>query len=323
MSGNRIPCTRTAAGSSARLAELAPLRHMAMLLLAILGIFGLPGVARAQLQYTNSADSAISETATPCGSPLVRNFTVSEIFTVADVNIGVLLSHTYRGDLRFYLKSPAGTQIQLFNNIGTTRNNVNVLFDDAAANPISSHTSSNDTATASTVVPAYQRTFRPFQALSAFNGQEAAGTWELTICDSLNADSGTFYQSDLFLTAAPASIGVTKISSVVADGVSATNPKAIPGATIRYCIVVSNAGPGTAAGLSASDLIPATASYVAGSMRTGSSCGAAATVEDDNAVGADEADPVGAAYSGGNVSISRGSLLSGDSFALVFNVTVN
>jgi uncharacterized repeat protein (TIGR01451 family) len=70
----------------------------------------------------------------------------------------------------------------------------------------------------------------------------------------------------------------------VADGVSATNPKAIPGATIRYCITVSNAGPGTAAGLSASDADSLQlATYVAGSMRTGSSCGAAATAEDDNA----------------------------------------
>jgi subtilisin-like proprotein convertase family protein len=42
------------------------------------------------------------------------------------------MAHTYRGDLQFYLQSPAGTRVQLINNIGATRNNVNVLFDDAA-----------------------------------------------------------------------------------------------------------------------------------------------------------------------------------------------
>lgn len=289
--------------------------------LAALCVF--PQAALAQLQYTNSTDGAVNETATPCTSPLVRNFTVSEIYTVADVNIGVLMAHTYRGDLQFYLQSPAGTRVQLINNVGTTRNNVNVLFDDAAANPISSHTSNNDTANVGTVVPTYQRTFRPFQALSAFNGQEANGTWRLEVCDSLSGDSGTFYQTDLFITASPATINVTKISSVISDGISLTNPKAVPGAIARYCITIANSGPGTAATITATDSIPANTSYVAGSMLSGASCGSAGTVEDDNATGADETDPVGAAYSGGTITINRPSLASGASFALVFNVTLN
>lgn len=282
-----------------------------------------PQSALAQLQYTNSTDGTVNETATPCSNPLVRNFTVSEIYTVADVNIGVLMAHTYRGDLQFYLQSPAGTRVQLINNIGTTRDNVNVLFDDSAANPIANHTASNDTATATTIVPPYQRNFRPFQPLSAFNGQEAAGTWRLEICDSLNADSGTFFQSDLFITARPATINVTKISSVISDGVSLANPKAVPGATARYCITISNAGPGTAATIAATDSIPANVTYVAGSMLSGANCGSAGTVEDDNATGADETDPVGATYSGGTITINRPSLTSGSSFALVFNVTLN
>lgn len=291
------------------------------LLLAVLVAF--PQTAFAQLQYTNTTDGAVNETVTPCTNPLVRNFSVPQIFTVSDVNIGVLMSHTYRGDLQFYLQSPAGTRVQLINNIGGTRDNVNVLFDDAAANPIANHTANNDTATATTIVPPYQRTFMPFQPLSAFNGQEAAGTWRLEICDSLNVDSGTFFQADLFLTAAPASIGITKISSVISDGVSAANPKAIPGATVRYCITISNAGPGTAANISASDVIPANSTYVAGSMLSGSSCGTATTAEDDDATGADESNPIGAAFSGGTLTISRASLLSASSFALVFNATVN
>lgn len=289
----------------------------------LVALCAFPQTAFAQLQYTNSTDGTVNETVTPCSNPLVRNFTVSDIYTVADVNIGVLMSHSYRGDLQFYLQSPAGTRVQLINNIGGTRNHVNVLFDDGAANPIANHTANNDTATAGTVVPPYQRTFRPFQALSAFNGQEAAGTWRLEICDSLASDSGAFYQSDLFLTAAPASIGVTKISSIISDGVSGSNPKAIPGATARYCITISNAGPGTAANISATDAVPANMAYVAGSMLSGSSCGTAATAEDDNASGADETDPIGASFSAGTVTVSRASLLSASSFALVFSATVN
>jgi uncharacterized repeat protein (TIGR01451 family) len=293
------------------------------LCLWLIALCAFPQTAIAQIRYTNTTDGTVNETATPCSNPLVRNFSVSEIYTVADVNIGILMSHTYRGDLQFYLQSPTGTRVQLINNVGGTRDNVNVLFDDAAANPISNHTANNDTATAATVVPPYQRTFRPFQVLSAFNGQEAAGTWRLEICDSLNADSGTFFQSDLFLTAAPASIGVTKISSVLSDGVSGSNPKAIPGATVRYCVTISNAGPGTAANIAATDAIPTNMTYVAGSMLSGSSCGTAATAEDDNAAGGDESDPIGASFSAGTISINRASLLSASSFALVFNTTVN
>jgi uncharacterized repeat protein (TIGR01451 family) len=323
MSVDRITSKYPASGKRKRLATITTFRQMLLYFLAIPIFCALPQVAHAQIRYTNSTDGTVNETVTPCSSPLVRNFTVSEIFTVSDVNIGVLMAHTYRGDLQFYLQSPAGTRVQLINNIGTTRNNVNVLFDDAAANPIANHTGSNDTATAGTVVPPYQRTFRPFQALSAFNGQEAAGTWRLEVCDSLASDSGTFFQSDLLLTAAPASIGVTKISSVVSDGISAANPKALPGATVRYCIAISNAGPGTAASISATDAIPANMTYVAGSLSSGSTCVTAATAEDDDATGADETDPIGASFAAGSITVNRASLLSASSFAVVFNATVN
>lgn len=282
-----------------------------------------PQAAFAQLQYTNSTDGTVNETVTPCTNPLVRNFTVNDIYTVADVNIGILMSHTYRGDLQFYLQSPAGTRVQLINNIGGTRNNVNVLFDDAAANPISNHTASNDTATATTVVPPYQRTFRPFQVLSAFNGQEANGIWRLEICDSLTTDSGTFYQSDLFITARPATVNVAKTSAVVSDPISLANPKAIPAATVRYCITISNAGPGTAAAISATDSIPANMSYVGGSMLSGSTCGTAATAEDDDASDGSELDAVTASHSAGTITINRASLTNGASFAVTFAAIIN
>lgn len=323
MSSRRLPSARPGSPDAAKAPERNVVRRCWNLCLWLIALCAFPQTAIAQIRYTNTTDGTVNETATPCSNPLVRNFSVSEIYTVADVNIGILMSHTYRGDLQFYLQSPTGTRVQLINNVGGTRDNVNVLFDDAAANPISNHTANNDTATAATVVPPYQRTFRPFQVLSAFNGQEAAGTWRLEICDSLNADSGTFFQSDLFLTAAPASIGVTKISSVLSDGVSGSNPKAIPGATVRYCVTISNAGPGTAANIAATDAIPTNMTYVAGSMLSGSSCGTAATAEDDNAAGGDESDPIGASFSAGTISINRASLLSASSFALVFNTTVN
>ncbi len=279
--------------------------------------------AQAQISYTNTVDGTVNETATPCTSPLIRTFNVPEIYSIADVNIGVLMSHTYRGDLRMFLLSPQATQITLIQNTADTQNNFNVLYDDSAAASITTHTTLNDTATATTIVPPYQRTFRPLQALSAFNGQNANGIWTLSICDSLNADTGTFFESDLVITAQPATINVSKASLVLGDGVSGSNPKSLPAAVVRYCITITNNGPGIAANIVGTDLVPASTVYVAGSMRSGANCASAATDEDDNATGVDEADPYGASISGTTISVSTASMASAASFAIIFQTTIN
>lgn len=286
-------------------------------------IFAAPKAAYAQITYTNTVDGTVNETATPCTAPLSRPFNVPIHYGVADVNIGVVMSHTYRGDLRMFLTSPTGTQVTLIQNTGTTPDNFNVLFDDSAAAAITTHTTLNDTAAAGTIAPPYQRTFRPLVALTAFNGQNANGNWVLTICDSLNADSGTFFHSTLVITPQPASLNAAKVSSIVTDTISGANPKALPGATVRYCITISNAGPGIAATINANDILPTRLTYVPGSMVSGADCATAATVEDDNAAGADETDPMGASFTAGTVNITRPFMLSGTSFSVVLNAVVN
>lgn len=120
-----------------------------------------------------------------------------------------------------------------------------------------------------------------------------------------------------------ANISVTKISSVLSDGVSVTNPKAIPGATVRYCILISNPGSGTATGLTVADAIPATVTYVPGTILSGSSCASAATAEDDNAAGADESDPFGVSVTGTTLAATAASLGPAAAFAILFNATIN
>lgn len=191
---------------------------------------------------TNTQTATISETVTPCNTPLLRTFNVTNAFTVADVNLGVLLSHTYRGDLLMYLTSPLGTRIQFFTGTGTTANNFNVLLDDSAAASVTGH-NANDSVT----VAPYQRQFQPSSSFTGFNGQNAVGTWTLEICDRFNQDSGVFQRSDLIITPAPATLSITKISSIISDGISNSNPKSIPGAVVNYCIAIGNAGPGIAA----------------------------------------------------------------------------
>jgi hypothetical protein len=58
-------------------------------------------------------------------------------------------------------------------------------------------------------------------------------------------------------------------------------------------------------------------------MKSGSTCASASTVEDDNATGADENDPVGASFSGGILTLTASSLAGGDAFAVTFDATIN
>ena len=75
-----------------------------------------------------SARSARGSTAT--GPSPRETFVVGTSYVVSDANIGILLSHTYRADLRITLTSPAGTTVAIMTNVGGSGDNVNDLFDD-------------------------------------------------------------------------------------------------------------------------------------------------------------------------------------------------
>lgn len=134
---------------------------------------------------------------------------------------------------------------------------------------------------------------------------------------------------DFTFCAPAASLNVTKISNVVSDGISASNPKAIPGAILRYCILISNAGSATANNISASDNLPADVSFVPGSMLSSDGCSGATTPEDDNVAGADETDPFGMSFAAGGangsgvVTGTASALGPTDAFAMIFNVTLD
>ena len=66
-------------------------------------------------------------------------------------------------------------------------------------------------------------------------------------------------------TVLAAALTVTKVSSIISDPFNgSTNPKMIPGSVVQYCITVKNAAGGaSASGVTISDLLPATTTYVA------------------------------------------------------------
>ncbi|MGN6290705.1 MAG: proprotein convertase P-domain-containing protein [Sphingopyxis terrae] len=214
--------------------------------------------ARAQTTttYSNTTGGAISN-GTPCSSPLVRNFTVSTSYIVGDVDLGVLATHTWRGDLRITLQSPAGTRVQLVN--GDTNNisgdNFNVRLNDGGAQTVNTD---GNTATHSTSAPPYQNDFSPNSPLSAFNGENAQGTWRLEICDQYpQADNGNFVRADLYLTSLPANYADLSLTKSVSSAAPAT------GSSISYMLAVTNASgsPATATGVTVQDTLPAGFSF--------------------------------------------------------------
>lgn len=86
------------------LAALTKRTWQALSVLALLALLLLaPAEAQAQTYtFNNTVDSdvnGINDAATPCNNYFTRTFVVSQSATITDVNFGVLLAHTYRGDL--------------------------------------------------------------------------------------------------------------------------------------------------------------------------------------------------------------------------------
>ncbi|BDW82356.1 hypothetical protein MACH24_17940 [Erythrobacter sp. Dej080120_24] len=224
----------------------------AMLLAGMLCLaFAQPVMAQSTSTFSNTTTGTVNGTNT-CAAPLVRNFSVGSNFSIADVNIGILTTHTWRGDLQFTLQSPSGTRVQLTN--GDTQNtsgdNFNVLLDDSAAQLVNTD---SPTGNHSTSAPPYQNTFRPRNLLSAFNGENSAGTWRLEICDLFpSADNGSFRRADLYLTSAPSNYADLSLTKVLVGS------PPVQGGTATWRLTVANeaTSPSTANNVVVRDTFP-------------------------------------------------------------------
>lgn len=204
------------------------------------------GSARAQSgPYENSSVAAFNST-TACPTRVTRTIAVTASFTITDLDVGFLASHTYRSDIELDLTSPAGTTVRLLNGLGVlglNYDNYNVLLNDESATLVNNgFHASNDSLGA----PIYQNNVRPNNALSAFDGQNAAGAWTLSMCDSYGPqDDGQFLSAALFFNAADLSL--TKTASTASPTVN-TN--------FTYTITLTNSGPSATSGVSVKDALP-------------------------------------------------------------------
>ena len=112
-------------------------------------------------------------------SRTISVLTINQASTIADLNISMNLSHTYDSDLKITLVAPDGTQAVLVNRRGGSSNHfTNTVF--------------NDEATVSIVQGAapFSGSYRPEASLSAFDGKNAQGTWQLWVDDVARYDVG-------------------------------------------------------------------------------------------------------------------------------------
>ena len=231
---------------------------------AILALFLLmmnTSPAQAQVtQYTNTdtSSNAIDNTRS-CTSPLIRNFTVGTSYTVTDVDIGVIASHSWRGDMQMTLQSPAGTRVQVVNGdtgSGGSADNFNVRLDDSAASIVNVSNTDHNVS-----VAPYQNTFRPNNVLTSFNGQNSAGTWRLEICDLFpGSDNGAFLRADLFLTQTPTNFADLSLSKTV------SNASPTSGSNITYTLSLNNASASNqTAAVTVADTLPLGVTFVSAS----------------------------------------------------------
>jgi hypothetical protein len=119
---------------------------------------------------------------------------VTDAGTVGSLVVSLVVTHTYAGDLVFRLTHVgSGTTVTLLHRpgvpdpnpsalCGCSNDNLNVVFDDAAATAAESQCSGT---------PAINGRFRPYTPLSAFAGVPLAGTWRLTAIDMAGQDTGS------------------------------------------------------------------------------------------------------------------------------------
>jgi subtilisin-like proprotein convertase family protein len=112
------------------------------------------------------------------------------------------IDHTFVGDLIITLTSPSGTTATIMHRpgggtFGSSGNNFcQTLFDDSASTSIQAIQGTGTPP----LGPPYTGTFQPVSPLAAFDGEDANGTWILTVSDNAGGDTGSVRDFSLILS---------------------------------------------------------------------------------------------------------------------------
>ncbi|MEZ4963079.1 MAG: proprotein convertase P-domain-containing protein [Saprospiraceae bacterium] len=164
--------------------------------------------------------------------------------SLAIANVTVNLTHTWDGDLDFYLESPTGQRLELSTgNGGAAANYTNTVFTDAAANFITTGTAPftgsfrpEGRQNAALCFPANGAALGTFTFANTFTGS-ANGTWVLRFFDNTSSDSGAMNSWSMTF-AVPCSFASNTLPAITVGldpGVCTSQPIAVP-ATTGDCV---------------------------------------------------------------------------------------
>jgi subtilisin-like proprotein convertase family protein len=147
--------------------------------ICLIGLLGLAGTAQASLIEESCTDCPLD--IPPSGSSGTTDsfLNVGDSGIISDVDIFVNLTHTFTGDLDIFIIHDSVT-VHLFDSRGGAGNNItDVTFDDEAI------------ATIGVTAPFGPGSFQPTPgALTAFDGLDVNGQWQLQIVDNFGGDTG-------------------------------------------------------------------------------------------------------------------------------------
>ena len=159
--------------------------------------------------------------------------------TVVDVDVRVNITHTFDGDITLSLIPPTGAPIVLSDrNGGSGENYADTLFDDEAATAIGSGS------------PPFAGSFQPDEPLSAADGIDAQGDWQLRVVDQAGADVGNIESWTLILSFPPQACGPNALylshdlesDSCAAGGPGNGNGYWENGEEVQFSVAVRNNG---------------------------------------------------------------------------------
>ncbi len=102
----------------------------------------------------------------PDNSTNYSYITVYDNVCIADVDVNLNITHTFKGDLYVELLSPNGTTVILHNRTGSSTDNIVATYDDDGGGTL------------------------PSGALSDFDFSQSAGVWRLRVSDQASTDTG-------------------------------------------------------------------------------------------------------------------------------------
>lgn len=152
---------------------------------------------RATWKYIWTITQALPDNGCGTGMGVSYAFEVTEDTWIDDIDLGVMLAHDARGDVRVTLKGPMdASPVTLIEPAVDSNINYNLRIDDASALPI------NDGTRDDLNPPTFKRTVGPQTngSLDSYRGQNALGIWQVFVCDSRVNKTGAIYDLELFIT---------------------------------------------------------------------------------------------------------------------------